>query len=135
MYAKMASRAATGMMPGQVRAFYMTLLLFMALSGFGQMPIFKRYYIADLPGLGWLAQFYVTHYIHYVGAAALLAIGAYYLTRYLVAERSRMKNYEGYYLSSGLIVFLDILHLSTVMLFLLAGAWGLLARKRWTTNR
>lgn len=157
---KMASRAATGMMPGQVRVFYMTLLLFMALSGFGQMPIFKRYYIADLPGLGWLAQFYVTHYIHYVGAAALLAIGAYYLTRYLVAERSRrrispygaiqgvimltivitgvlrvIKNYEGYYLSSGLIVFLDILHLLTVMLFLMVGAWGLLARKRWTTNR
>jgi hypothetical protein len=89
MSAKTVSTAATGMMPGQVRAVYMTLLLFMALSGFGQMPIFKRYYIADFPGLGWLAQFYVTHYIHYVGAAALLAIGAYYLARYLVAERSR----------------------------------------------
>lgn len=160
MSAKMTSRAATGMMPGQMRAFYMTLLLFMALSGFGQMPIFKRYYVADLPGLGWLAQFYVTHYMHYVGAAALLAIGAYYLTRYVVAERSRrrispygviqgvimltivmtgalrvIKNYEGYYLSSGLIVFLDILHLSAVMLFLLVGLWGLIARKRWTMIR
>ena len=159
MPAKTASNAA-GMMPGQVRACYMTLLLFMALSGFGQMPIFKRYYIADLPGLEWLAQFYVTHYIHYVGAAVLLAIGAYYLTRYLVAERSRrrisrygaiqgvimlivvitgglrvIKNYEGYYLSSGLIVFLDILHLSAATLFLLLGLWGLIARKRWTTNR
>jgi len=143
-----------------MRAFYMTLLLFMTLSGFGQMPIFKRYYVADLPGLGWLAQYYVTHYIHYAGAAVLLAIGAYYLTRYIVAERPRrrigpygtlqgvimlaivmtgvlrvIKNYEGYYLSSGLIVFLDILHLSAVMLFLLVGAWGLMARKRWTTIR
>jgi len=89
MSAKMASRAATGMMPGQMRAFYMTRCSSMALSGFGQMPIFKRYYIADLTGLGWLAQFYVTHYFHYAGAAALLAIGADYLTRYLVAERSR----------------------------------------------
>jgi hypothetical protein len=160
MSVKIASRAASGMMPGQMRAFYMTLLLFMALSGFGQMPIFKRYYVADLPGLGWLAQFYVTHYIHYAGAAALLAIGAYYLTRYVVAERPRrrispygaiqggimltivitgalrvIKNYEGYYLSSGLIVFLDILHLSAVMLFLLVGLWGLTARKRWTLMR
>ena len=148
------------MMPGKMHAFYMTLLLFMGLSGFGQMPIFKRYYVADLPGLGWLAQFYVTHYIHYAGAAALLAIGAYYLTRYVVGERPRrrisrygaiqgvimltigiagalrvIKNYEGYYLSSGLIVFLDILHLSAVMLFLLVGAWGVMARKRWTLIR
>jgi hypothetical protein len=160
MPAKTASTAAPGMMPGQVRVVYMTLLLFMALSGFGQMPIFKRYYIADLPGLGWLAQYYVTHYIHYVGAALFLAIAAYYLIRFIVAERLQrrlsaygviqgiivstivvtgalrvVKNYEGYYLSSGMIIFLDILHLAAVMLFLLVGAWGLMRRKRWTTNR
>jgi len=46
-----------------------------------------------------------------------------------------MKNYEGDYLSSGLIVFLDILHLSAVMLFMLVGAWGLVTRKRWTLIR
>jgi hypothetical protein len=157
MSAKPMSRTADGMMPGQMRFFYTTLLFFMALSGFGQMPIFKRYYIADLPGLGWLAQFYVTHYIHYLGAAVLMAIGAYYFTRYMVAERLRrrlsvygaiqgvvmftiaitgalrvLKNYEGIYLSSGLIVFLDILHLAAVMLFLGVGAWGVMARKRWT---
>lgn len=160
MSAKSISRTAGGMMPAQMRLFYMTLLFIMALSGFGQMPIFKRYYIADLPGLGWLAQFYVTHYIHYLGAAALLAIGAYYLTRYWLAERPRrrlnaygrvqsvmmlvivltgvlrvVKNYEGNYLSSGLIVFLDILHLAAVMLFMLVGVWGLAARKRWTRMR
>jgi hypothetical protein len=160
MSGKTVARTADGMMTARTRALYMILLLFMALSGFGQMPIFKRYYIADIPGLGWLAQFYVTHYIHYLGAAVLLAVGAYYLTRYIVAERPRrrisrygaiqgiimlvivitgilrvVKNYEGYYLSSGLIIFLDILHLAAVMVFLLAGAWGLMARKRWTTIR
>ena len=160
MSAKPMSCTADNLMPGRMRLFYMTLLFFMALSGFGQMPIFKRYYIADIPGLGWLAQFYVTHYIHYLGAAALLAIGAYYLIRYLAAERPRrrispygllqsvimativltgllrvVKNYEGYYLSSGLIIFLDILHLAAVMLFLLVGLWGLSTKKRWTKLR
>ena len=154
------SPAADGMMSGPMRAFYMTLILFMALSGFGQMPIFKRYYIADIPGLGWLAQFYVTHYIHYVGAAIFLAIAGYYLLRFFLAERAQrrlstygfiqgllivtivvtgalrvVKNYEGYYLSSGLIVFLDILHLAAVMLMLLVGIWGVAARKRWTMKR
>jgi hypothetical protein len=157
---KALSRTAEGLMSPPIRAFYMTLLLFMALSGFGQMPIFKRYYIADLPGLGWLAQFYVTHYIHYVGAALLLAIAAHYLVRFFIAERPRrrvsaygliqggimltivvtgalrvIKNYEGYYLSSGMIVFLDILHLAAVMLMLVVGLWGLIARKRWTITR
>lgn len=143
-----------------IKAFYLTLLVFMGLSGFGQMPIFKRYYIADLPGLGWLAQFYVTHTIHYLGAILLLAICAYYGMFYLAQGRRNVKismygwvqgavmagiiatgvlrvvkNYEGYYLSAGLIVFLDILHLAAVMLFMLWGTWGLVTRKRWTTAR
>lgn len=152
--------AADGMMSGPVRAVYMLLLASMALTGFGQMPIFKRYYIADVPGLGWLAAYYVTHYMHYLGAALLLGIGAYFLVRYGVADRLRrrisaygllqggimltivvtgvlrvIKNYEGYYLSSGLIVFLDILHLAAVMALLAVGAWGVATKKRWTRVR
>ena len=68
---------ADGMMPAAVRTGYIMLVFMMALTGFGQMPIFKRYYIADIPGLGWLAAYWVTHYIHYLGAALLLGIGAY----------------------------------------------------------
>ncbi len=52
-------------------------MFFITLSGFAQMPIFDRYYISDIPGLGWLAQFYVTHAIHYIMAALLLALGVY----------------------------------------------------------
>lgn len=56
---------------------YGLILFFITLSGFAQMPIFARYYISDIPGLGWLAQFYVTHAMHYIMAALLLALGAY----------------------------------------------------------
>ncbi len=147
---------AAALMAPPMKAFYLTLLIFMGLSGFGQMPIFKRYYIADLPGLGWLAQFYTTHYIHYVGAILLLGIAAYYAVFYL-AERRRdlkislygwlqggvmagivvtgalrvIKNYTGVTMSSGLIVFLDILHLALVMALMLIGLAGLLMRRRW----
>ena len=61
------------------RLVYGLILFFITLSGFAQMPIFARYYISDIPGLGWLAQFYVTHAIHYIMAALLLAMGAYAL--------------------------------------------------------
>ncbi|MFO7989507.1 MAG: hypothetical protein R6U16_08465 [Desulfotignum sp.] len=59
------------------RKVYGLILFFITLSGFAQMPVFARYYISDIPGLGWLAQFYVTHAIHYIMAALLLVLGSY----------------------------------------------------------
>lgn len=44
----------------------------LAVTGLGQMPIFKRYYLADIPGLGFLADFYLLHWVHYVAAAVFL---------------------------------------------------------------
>ena len=148
------------MMTPSVKAFYITLLVLMGLSGFGQMSIFKRYYIADLPGLGWLAQFDVTHYIHYVGAIVLLSITAYYAVLYLADRRRELqitlygwlqgsvlagivvtgalrviKNYAGVSMSSGLIVFTDILHLALVVALMTIGLAGLFLGRRWTTVR
>ncbi len=34
---------------------YVIILIFITVSGFAQMPVFKRYYIADIPGFSWLA--------------------------------------------------------------------------------
>ncbi len=155
-----ASAPTAAMMAPAMKAFYGTLLLLMGLSGFGQMPIFKRYYVADLPGLGWLAQFYATHYIHYVGAILLLAIAAYYTVLYLGDRRRDLKisfygwlqgslmagiivtgglrvvkNYAGVTMSSGLIVFLDILHLALVMAMMAIGLAGLFRRQGWTILR
>jgi hypothetical protein len=67
------------------------LVLVLAMSGFAQMPIFKRYYIADIPGLGWLAQFYTTHIVHYIAAIIFLALIFYYLSRYFLEWN---KNYH-----------------------------------------
>ena len=54
------------------------LLLFaalgLALTGMGQMPIFSRYYIADLPGLGWLGDYETTAALHLALAAVLLFV-------------------------------------------------------------
>lgn len=44
----------------------------MAITGMGQMPIFKRYYVADFPGLAWLAAPFTVHLVHYIGAALLM---------------------------------------------------------------
>lgn len=143
-----------------IRWIYLMTTFFLVLTGFGQMPIFKRYYIADMPGLGWLADFFVTHYIHYLGAVVLLALAAYAIADYLMAKRNwkRMtpagyvriallagiafsgallviKNLTGTNFTSGLIIFLDIGHLGLVMAFLFAGLYCLIFKKHWTTER
>jgi hypothetical protein len=69
------------------RMTYGLILFFITLTGFAQMPIFARYYISDIPGLGWLAQFYVTHLIHYGMAALLLGFGGYVAMEYVLTRR------------------------------------------------
>jgi hypothetical protein len=41
-------------------------------TGFAQMPIFARYYLADVPGFAWTADYYLNHILHYGLAIALL---------------------------------------------------------------
>ena len=142
-----------------VRYLYLLTVFFITLSGFGQMPIFKRYYIADIPGLGWLAMFYVTHYVHYICAALLIGFSAYIMTGYITAGRKNSKltvtgylrgvliigliatgillvirNFEGYIFSHNLIIFLDLSHLALVMLFLMSSLYCLVFRKNWTRS-
>jgi hypothetical protein len=141
---------------GIFRYGYLVTLLFLTLSGFGQMPIFKRYYIADIPGFGWLAKFYTTHYIHYLAAILLIGLVSYVIASHLLVSRKYqrvtlsgyikgallggivitgiflvLRNLESVTLSPGLIIFLDISHLGFVMMFLMVALYGLLFRKKW----
>ena len=145
-------------LPG--RWFYLITVIFLVLSGFGQMPIFKRYYIADIPGLGWLAEFFVTHYIHYLGAIVLLALIAYLAADYLVLKRNSrrltasgyirlvlltgilisggllvIRNLTGTHFSPEFIIFLDITHLGLVVALLIVSLYCLIRKKHWTTIR
>ncbi len=143
-----------------IRVIYLMTLFGLVLSGFAQMPIFKRYYIADIPGLGWLAQFYVTHLIHYLAAIIFIGISAYLLVDYLMVRRKQIRlsgsgylragllagllmtgimlvirNLNGVILPSGLIIFLDLAHLGLVVAFLFTAVTCLMLKKRWTTTR
>jgi hypothetical protein len=143
-----------------VRWIYLTTTFFLVLTGFGQMPIFKRYYIADIPGLGWLAEFFVTHYIHYLGAIVLLALIAYIAADYLILKRNArrmtasgyirlvlltgilvsggllvIRNLTGTNFSPEFIIFLDIIHLGLVVVFLFVSIYCLIVKKHWTTQR
>ncbi len=65
---------------------YGIILFFITLSGFAQMPIFERYHISNIPGFGWLADFYVTHLVHYAFATVLIAWGGYRMMTGLILK-------------------------------------------------
>lgn len=143
-----------------VRKFYLLSVLTLALSGFGQMPIFKRYYVADIPGLGWLAQFYVTHLIHYIAATMFLGIVAYWIVDYIGGRDRRIRispsgyvrsfllggilisgvllvirNLAGSNFSPATIIALDLCHLGLVLGFLTVALYSAVGKKGWTISR
>lgn len=143
-----------------IRMAFALALFLSALTGFAQMPIFKRYYIADLPGLGWLAEFYVTYALHYISATILIAIVSYLVADYLLLGRKSLRlslygqiriillglilatgillvfrNLPGYRYSPAFVVALDFSHLGLVVLFLMVSFVGRLTGKRWVKGR
>jgi len=149
------------MLPGKgVRRLYAALFIVMTFTGMGQMPIFKRYYISDIPGMGWSADFYLTHTIHYLGAVLLLGLFAYLAADYLLSVRRRyrlsaagmirvlllagivvtgifrvLKNLPDVTFSPGFTLFIDIAHLGFMMVFLLAVLVFAIAKRRWVEER
>jgi cytochrome b subunit of formate dehydrogenase len=55
-------------------------------TGFGQMPVYRRYNVDQIPGLGWSSDFLITLNIHYVAAIVLIFISIYYLA-YIIGTR------------------------------------------------
>lgn len=139
-----------------MRYLYRISIFMLALTGFAQMPIFKRYYIADIPGLGWLAQFYVTHALHYLFAIVLIAFAAYAVVDYLPQKKSgwrltgsayvrgallagliitglimMIKNLPMIHLSRGVIIALDLMHMAICMLLLGCSLYATVKQKQW----
>ena len=139
--------------------FYVLNIFFAALTGFGQMPIYKRYYMSDIPGFAWLADFYLTRYVHYLSAVLLLALVSYFVFDFVFIKRKHVsitrsgyfrgvllagivitgvlfviKNFAILPFSPQFITFLDLCHLGFVMLFLLVNLYCLVFKKTWTTS-
>ncbi|NJB67433.1 hypothetical protein GGQ74_001073 [Desulfobaculum xiamenense] len=75
---------------GWMRWLYLLACWTLAVSGMAQMPIFKRYYIADIPGFGWTADFVFTHAMHYAAAAVFLALAFHFATRFALERGWRL---------------------------------------------
>ena len=114
-------------------------------TGMAQMPIMKRYYIADIPGLAWTADYYATSDLHYLAAALLLALIAWRLGLSARAGRlawswgprrawgwtllgllaitgaAKVARNAGVFISPTMMVVLDLAHLGAAMAFMFTG--------------
>jgi hypothetical protein len=150
----------TGPLSRWVAASYILVLFFMALTGFGQMPIYNRYYMSDLPGLGWLADFYITREVHYVGAVALIVLSFYVAFDFILSKLPHVrlnpsgwarallltvtgisgvlvviKNFPYVHFSDGFIIALDLFHLTAAAALLTTNLVCLIAKKKWASAR
>lgn len=74
------------------------------ITGFGQMPMYKRYGVASLPGLGWTADFHLTLTIHYIAGAVLIFAGVYHLVYMLLRREFEMLPKRGDFKESILVI-------------------------------
>jgi hypothetical protein len=141
-------------------ATYVVTLLMMALTGFGQLPIYKRYYVSDIPGMAWVANYYITRYIHYIGAMVLLVLMTYAVLNYFLVNRNRERltgyAYAKAFLMAGIVVtgvfylikclpgsisspvlvhVIDLGHMGFAALLLAVSFYTLVFRKKWTVGR
>ncbi|MEW6662210.1 MAG: formate dehydrogenase subunit gamma [Bacillota bacterium] len=60
--------------------------LVLLFSGFGQMPMYRRYMIDQLPGLAWSSDYSITLVMHYAAAFILIFAAFYHLVYTLLAK-------------------------------------------------
>ena len=115
-------------------------LFMLLLSGFGQMPIFKRYYLADIPGFSWLGEFYITHVLHYIFSILFIFFITYFGSLYIYQKKKIgaqllirggifagltvsgailvLRNFPDYWFPNISIIVTDLVHLGFVMAFI-----------------
>lgn len=138
------------------RLIYPITIFLIIVTGFAQMPVFKRYYIADIPGLSWLAEFFITHSLHYIagivltcfyfnGAAnvviskktiktiSLFVIVKSCIVTVLISTGLLMmaKNFSGIYFRHDLIIVLNLTHLVMCVLLIVVSVAGLFNKTVW----
>ena len=139
---------------------YLLVLVVMTFTGFGQMPIFKRYYLADMPGFGWTADYYFTHYIHYLGAIFILGFFSFLVLNYFLNDRKIyqltpasyiralfllmiivtgifrvLKNLPHVVFSPGFTVLIDTAHFGLVMIFFVIALFFKIFRMKWVVTK
>lgn len=115
---------------------FRAVVIALLFTGFAQMPIFARYYLASVPGFAWTADYYLNHVLHYSFAivplffmgwrlplvlrrpwsASGIMLGLCWAGVVLTGVVRVMKNQPDAYFSPNLVMWMDWAHLGLVIL-------------------
>ncbi len=133
---------------------YSITIFFLALTGFGQMPIYKRYYLADIPYFKWLSKFYITNAVHYISAIILITIIFYVIFDIILNKKKiqitpsgwakiimlfgllvsgiliLIKNFTGTPFSAKFIIAIDLTHIIFCMALLIYSLHTFLTKQK-----
>lgn len=69
-----------------VHAITATSIFALFFTGFGQMPVYKRYMITEIPGFAWTGNYSITLWWHYFFGVILIAVGVYHVVYHLMRK-------------------------------------------------
>ena len=125
-------------------------------TGFGNMPLYQRYYVTDLPGFDWAGDFMINVQVHYMSGAVLLALAAYFIVSWIFLRKEGLrlsrtgriraivlglalltglvmavKNLSGVVYPLPLLIAMNFLHMSMAVCYLLLALGCRIARAPW----
>lgn len=86
-------------------------ILVLFFSGFGQMPVYKRYFVDQISGLEWSSNYLITLNMHYYAAILLMFISFFYGCYLLLSKETDVFPRKGDFKES-LIIFASLLGLA-----------------------
>lgn len=124
-------------------------------TGFGNMPLYKRYYIADIPGMQWSGDFFLNMMVHYVAGAFVLMTSIYFAIAFIASPRRiklsasgkvrslflglallsgglmALKNLPGIRFDLPMHMASNFFHLGAALLFFLGSVVAIVTRSKW----
>ncbi|QJB58293.1 4Fe-4S ferredoxin [Pseudodesulfovibrio sp. zrk46] len=79
------------MYPAWISRLFIFCMTMLAFTGMMQMPLAKRYFIVDIPGLAWTGDFFLVHKVHYLFAALLLFVVGVVVANWVVDWRDKLR--------------------------------------------
>jgi formate dehydrogenase gamma subunit len=73
-------------------------------TGLGQMPVYKRYMLTEVPGFAWTGDYTITLWWHYFFGVILIAVGVYHVTYHFMRKEFDIVPKKGDLKDSWLVI-------------------------------
>ena len=139
---------------------YSATAVILVLAALAQMPLAKRYYLADIPGLAWTGNFLTSYHVFYIAAVLMTVLISYRAADFLLQKDRDMQlstagiikaaslagllisgfmkiamNASDVYFSQEYLVFINFTYIIFTMLFMLSTLVFIGSPYKWVKSK